>query len=351
MPATIIQDEILNISSDALVWPTPVQPKLTKRSWFKKPLPAQLTEPPVLPGVGEVVAIDVHNLPIRKLICVDLTPFDAQKPDLSRQSLYRACLRALRLAESTGLSSVVMPLEAFNKEKYLRPEIVMTIRKAVRDFLRTSDLDVKLVVSSTKYLPFRSAFHEELDDYIGEQLCSSEEPLSEESSSEESSFEEADEVPRLRAKTFLSAEVSETPEPDLLCETECLSPTTVALPPLDDWIDQLDESFSDRLLHLIAERGKSEVEVYKKANLDRKLFSKIRSKKNYTPKKSTILALCVALELDLEETEDLLSRAGYALSHASVADIIVEYFLIHENYDLFRLNETLFYYDQPLLGG
>lgn len=343
---TIIQDEILKVASDALVWPIPVPSKFTKRGWFKKPLPVQLTKPAALPGAGEAAAIDIHDLPIRKLICVDLTPFDALKPDLSRQSLYRACLRALRLAESTGLSSVAVPLEAFCEEKYLRPEIVMTIRKAVRDFLRTSDLDVKLVVSSTKHLPFRSVFHEELDDYIGEQLCSVEEL-----SSEESSFEEADEAPRLRAKTFMSAEAPETPEPDFLCEAECLAPMTVSLPPLDDWIGRLDESFSDRLLHLIAERGKSEVEVYKKANLDRKLFSKIRSKKNYTPKKSTILALCVALELSLEETEDLLSRAGYALSHASVADIIVEYFLIHENYDLFRLNETLFYYDQPLLGG
>jgi hypothetical protein len=120
---------------------------------------------------------------------------------------------------------------------------------------------------------------------------------------------------------------------------------------LDDLMGHLDEPFSDALLKFIDAKGKTDVEVYKRANLDRKLFSKIRTGKGYTPKKPTILALAVALELTLDETDDLLERAGYALSHASKFDVIVEFFIVKGNYNIFEINEVLFQYDQPLLGG
>lgn len=120
---------------------------------------------------------------------------------------------------------------------------------------------------------------------------------------------------------------------------------------LDDLIRETDAGFSETLLRLIDRSGRKDAEVYKAANIDRKLFSKIRSNPAYRPSKATALALAFALRLDLEETRDLIGRAGYSLTHASVMDIIVEYYIENKNYDIFALNETLFRYDQPLLGG
>ena len=110
------------------------------------------------------------------------------------------------------------------------------------------------------------------------------------------------------------------------------------------------DTFQERLFRLIDVRGLTDAEVYKKANLSRKLFSKIRCSSEYSPAKRTVVALAVALELDPAETEDLLRRAGLALSPSSKFDLIVEYCITHRIYDIFEINALLFEYDQPLLG-
>lgn len=153
------------------------------------------------------------------------------------------------------------------------------------------------------------------------------------------------------APVILTGRPSQT---TLLEETCAFPPLAQAAAPigkrsLADVLQNLDESFNRMLLRLIDEKGYTDAEVYKRANMDRKLFSKLR-KEGYVPSKPTVLTLAIAMRLNLDETRDFLARAGYALSPGSRSDVIVEYFISQGIFDLFEINEALFAFGQKPLG-
>lgn len=132
--------------------------------------------------------------------------------------------------------------------------------------------------------------------------------------------------------------------------TKGMSQTMVTNRNIDDLMNQMEETFSQRLLRMIDERGMTDSEVYTKACVDRRHFSKIRKDVNYAPNKKTVLAFTIALELSLDDAKDLLRSAGYALSRSSKTDIIVAYFLQNKIYDMFEINDVLYAYGQPVFG-
>ena len=138
------------------------------------------------------------------------------------------------------------------------------------------------------------------------------------------------------------------------CETVDMAMPCMAAPKelsLEDMLKQEDAGFTETLLRLIDDTGKKDSEIYKKANISKQHFSKIRNNKNYKPTKATAIALALALELDLEGTKDLIGRAGYALTNSSKFDLIILYFIERRNYDVMEINMALYEFDQTLLGA
>ncbi len=206
---------------------------------------------------------------------------------------------------------------------------------AIKDFLYGHDLDVYLAVFDRASFAVSEKLLGEVASYIDEHYA---------------------EEHMVKRRRLSDAERPDVDEAGLIrhsVSNYMVAESLAAAPAagLDDLVGNLDEPFSATLMRMIDARGKTDVEVYKRANIDRKLFSKIRTGKGYMPSKRTAIALAIALELTLEETGDLLKRAGYALSRSQKFDVIVEYFIIKGRYDIFEINEVLFKYDQPLLGA
>lgn len=269
----------------------------------------------------------------------------------------RSCYRSVFAeAERLGARSVAYPLISAGIYGFPVDEALAIAREETEAFLRDHmDVAVTLVMFDRATMRAGGELFDEIDEYIDDE------------------YVEASPHMRRRAER-LAVEVWDAAAPDGLAdagapsghadsaapeafaaafggEAVCAALSAAAPRELDDLLSNLDASFSETLLALIDERGITDAEVYHRANLSRQLFSKIRSNRAYRPTKPTAVALAVALELDPRQTQDLLSRAGLALSRSSKFDVIVRFFLERGVHDVFRINEALFAYDQPLLGS
>ncbi|HHU78255.1 MAG TPA: macro domain-containing protein [Clostridiales bacterium] len=247
--------------------------------------------------------------------------------------LRSAYFNSLKLAVENNCKSISFPLISSGIYGYPKAEALRVATDAIQEFLADYDIDVSLVVFDKDAFELSEELLGEIEAFIDENYVKEKADTGRHSRLLQ---EEQEALHDIRAVSMKNMMVREA-------ETEPLKS-------LDDLIGNLDESFSQTLLRLIDAKGMTDVEVYKRANMDRKLFSKIRNNINYMPSKRTAVALAVALKLTLNETMDLLERAGYTLSDSRLFDVIVKYFIINGKYNIFEINEVLFKYDQPLLG-
>ena len=247
-----------------------------------------------------------------------------------REKLVSCYRTSLALAKAHGCETVAFPLISSGIYGYPKDQALKVAIDTISDFLLGNDMTVYIVIFD------RTAYQ------IGEKLFSDIAAYIDDNYVDEHTDSRSE---RLRRMQMLSDEPVESsfsaPPPSMAASTKTL----------DDALAQIDESFSEMLLRKIDEKGMTDAQCYKKANIDRKLFSKIRSDRLYKPSKATALAFAIALELPLDETKEMLMKAGFALSHSNKFDIIIEYFIEHGNYNVFEINEALFAFDQSLLGA
>lgn len=280
--------------------------------------------------VGDAVVTPGFRLPAKWIVHTAGPVYRDGKSGEEEQ--LRSCYRnSLKRAVENRWESIAFPLISSGIYGYPKDEALRVATAAIQNFLAEHDLEVYLAVFDKEAFAVSEKLLGEIESYIDEHYIA------------EHKF------PR---RVLLNVEREALTEANLI-SYKAIAPIQAPISGagIDDLVGSLDEPFSATLLRLIDAKGMTDVEVYKRANLDRKLFSKIRTGKGYTPSKRTAIALAVALELSLEETDDLLERAGYALSHSQKFDVIVEYFIVNGKYDIFEMNEVLFKYDQPLLGG
>ncbi len=280
---------------------------------------------------GEAVITPGFSLPAKHIIHAAGPVFRGGTH--GEEALLRAAyLNSLNLALENDCTSIAFPLISSGIYGYPKEDALRVATEAIRDFLSEHDMDVYLAVFDKDAFRISEKLLGEVKSYIDEHYVDVR-------TDRRRRYEDLEEVPDFELKSL-----------NLYRPVPAMAEAATRSD-LDAVVGNLDEPFSKTILCLIDAKGKDDVEVYKKANIDRKLFSKIRTGNGYTPSKRTALALAVALELSLEEAGDLLRCAGYALSGSNKFDVIVEYFILHQKYDIFEINEVLFQYDQPLLGG
>ena len=258
------------------------------------------------------------------------------------KALLESCYKkSLALAKEHNCESVAFPLISSGVYGYPKDKALKIAIDVISDFLLENEMMVYIVIFDKKAYQISEKLFSDIAEYIDDRYV-----------------DEHEIIDRTRRNIYGNSMVLS--ERAILsdniegCEGYAPMCASFAIPKaisLEDAVKQIDESFSQMLLRKIDEKGMTDAQCYKKANIDRKLFSKIRGDVHYKPSKPTAIAFAIALELSLDETEDMLKKAGFALSNSNKFDIIIEYFISKGNYNIFEINEALFAFDQSLLGG
>ena len=330
MPLEIVRNDITKMSVDAIV-------NAAKESLLggggvdgcihRAAGPELLQECRTLGGcrTGEAKITGAYRLPCRYIIHTVGPVWNGGKCG-EREQLASCYRTSLALAKEHGCETVAFPLISSGIFGYPKDQALRVAVDTISEFLAENDMTVYLVIFSRAAYQIGNKLFADIAAYIDDHYVDAHTDSRRE---------------RLRRMSVL--------------EGRALSAGAAAAPMvadnLDDLLAHLDAGFSETLLKLIDRSGKKDAEVYKKANVDRKLFSKIRNNPDYKPSKATAIAFAIALELNLDETRDLVARAGYALSASSKFDVIIEYFIRQKKYDIFEINEALFAFDQSLLGA
>jgi O-acetyl-ADP-ribose deacetylase (regulator of RNase III) len=350
MPFRIIRDDITKLKADAIVNAANVKLRngggvcgaIFSAAGVDKMTAACQKLSPI--STGEAVITKGFGLPAKYVIHTAGPIYIGGKQ--GEEAFLRSCyINSLELAVKHGCKSVAFPLISSGIYGYPKAEALRVATGAIRDFIDKADIEVILVVFDKASFEVGEELLGEVKSYIDEHYAEERQlhrrrVLEDEGTSfSESALPSASmTMPAMKAKEEIK-KFSAAPAP------------IGASSSLGKLVKNLDEPFSATLLRLIDATGRKDSEIYRRANIDRRLFSKIRGNANYTPSKPTVLAFAVALELNLNQTADLLGRAGFALSHSRKFDVIVEYFIRKQKYDIYEINEVLFSYDQPLLGG
>lgn len=344
MPLSIIRNDITKMKVDAIV--NAANPSLIGGGGVDGAIhraagPGLLRECRTLGGcrTGQAVITGGYKLHCKYIIHTVGPVW--QGGEHGEKELLASCYRnSLQLAFEHSCESIAFPLISSGVYGYPKASALNVAVSTIGEFLADHDMSVHIVIFDKSSYEIGSKLYSDIAAYIDDRY--------------------ADENAVPRSFSITRAEAAPTPlhlqkaskAKQKLHADECCMPAPIISnqASLADALKQIDESFSEMLLRKIDEKGMTDAECYKKANIDRKLFSKIRSDRLYKPSKPTAIAFAIALELSLPETEDMLKKAGFALSHSNKFDIIIEYFISIGNYNIYEINEALFAFDQSLLG-
>ena len=282
--------------------------------------------------VGQAKITKGYRLPAKHVIHT-VGPVWSGGKNNEDQLLAGCYMNSLALAKDHDFESIAFPLISSGAFGYPKDRALKVAISVIGDFLLKNEMMVYLVVFDKAAFALSEKLFSSIAQYIDDNY------IEEHSSTNFSRVEER----------FLRREYRA--EEPIFSPMAAPAPVVKRKRSLDAVVKEMDETFTQMLLRLIDEKGMTDVETYKKANIDRKLFSKIRNDLHYKPSKLTTIAFAIALKLSLDETRDLLLKAGFALSSSSKFDIIIQYFIEEGNYNIFEINEGLFAFDQNLLGN